>query len=877
MYNEKSGNFKIKRLEKGSRLSMLSTIGMIGMMLLYLLMTVSSSVKLAQQTDIISNHPFEVVISAGDVKLCISEMQMQTERLHLNRSNHDIEIVKSALNELYTRLEEPLLRMGELYLGDADDVNAISRTLSVLLDAQTDFLEYISLSQNTDEDIGQYEKEHLEPVYTQALNDIEKVITIAKEKKLGYGNTAASLQRFTLISSIIMMVLMTAVLLISQYILWKQRKELAFRSQLFDSLSMSIDDTFIIQDAKTGRVYYHALNMERVLGIHINRVEDIYEHLKPEDSTKLAAAIENPPFPSPIEEIFEYVKPDRKECWLFIRIYQTGSLSNPQLIIVISDRTDDVLSRQALQDAMESANRANSAKGDFLSRMSHEIRTPLNAIMGMCTIASASIIDNPRAADCLSKISLSSNHLLMLINDILDMSKIENDKMLLQNEPFDIFQVINGFISTVYAQAIAKNITFEETIGAFGNQTVYIGDSLRLNQILLNLSSNAVKFTPSGGRITLEVTKVLSKSKVDIIRFVLSDTGIGMTQEAIDRIFLPFEQADTSISSRFGGTGLGMSITKNLVAMMNGKIQVKSKPQAGTTCIVELPLLRGVEDVSEPDFQGQSLRALIVDDEEDICLQTACLMDKLKIEPVWETSGIKAAECAKKASQEGEPFDIYVIDWKMPFMDGIELTRKIRGTAGDEPCVIMASNYDTAQIEPDAYKAGVNAFLPKPLYRSSLYACIRDILAQKNNRNLIPLKEENPLAGRHLLVVEDNPLNMEIACELLKMCGMKVECAANGREALELFLNSEPGWFDAILMDVQMPVMNGHEAARHIRLSSHPMAASIPIIATTANAFSNDISAALEAGMNAHVSKPLNIQQLCSVLWECIHKNEAGL
>ena len=418
---------------------------------------------------------------------------------------------------------------------------------------------------------------------------------------------------------------------------------------------------------------------------------------------------------------------------MLISVYWVEDSNAPQLIIVFSDRTEEVRSRQVLQDAMLSAERANTAKSTFLSRMSHEIRTPLNAIIGMTAIAAASVKDPPRVEDCLSKISFSSKHLLTLINDVLDMSKIESNKMILQIEPFDIFEVINGFVSTVYAQAKAKQIDFEETMEGFGADTVFIGDSLRLNQILINLSSNALKFTGSGGKIRLNVSLLAVNGATNTIRFLLSDTGIGMTKEAIDRIFQPFEQADASIAKRFGGTGLGMSITKNLVELMGGEIHIESALGAGTTCIVDLPFNRAGESaVSEPDFSPQRLRALIVDDEQQVCEQASILLEKVKIQTEWCLSAIKAADRVKELHRQGQNFDFCLIDWKLPEMDGVALTRLIRREVGNGLPIIMISAYDISEIEEEAREAGVNGFLSKPLYRSSVYAAIKKALEYKH-------------------------------------------------------------------------------------------------------------------------------------------------
>ena len=348
-----------------------------------------------------------------------------------------------------------------------------------------------------------------------------------------------------------------------------------------------------------------------------------------------------------------------------------------------------------------------------------------------------------------------------------------------------------------------------------------------------------------------------------------------MTQEAAARIFQPFEQADASIAKRFGGTGLGMSITKNLVALMGGQIQIESAPGVGTTCIVDLPLQKGEgTGLPEPDFEQHGLRALIVDDERQVCEQTAALLEKIKISAQWRLSGAEALARVKETHRAGQDFDLCLVDWKMPDMDGIELTRRIRREVGNDVPIVMISAYDISEVEEEARAAGVNGFLPKPLYRSSVYAAIKAALEQKGQP---PCPEEEkptgrPLEGLRLLMAEDNALNQEVAATLLRMSGAAVDCVENGRQALDAFLASAPGDYDAILMDVQMPVMDGYEATTRIRSSAHPLAQTIPIVATTANAFSDDISAALSSGMNAHISKPLDVAQLCKTLRDCTRK-----
>lgn len=872
MKEEKAIHNQTDPVRRGQLLSTISTIGLIVLMIAYLLMTVFGSASLADQTEIISEHPFEVVIASGDVELYISEMSLRTGRLQRHFSAEDIAYTSTELDKLYDAMEEPLAKLDKQYLGDPEDIQALRETLVLLETEQGRFLDYAAGEGSTGENIEAYEQEHLTPLYTRTLNETGRITAVAQEKKVGYGERAETLRKTMLIGSALLMMLMIGTLLISQFVLHRQRKELLNRSLLFDGLSQSIDDAFLICDEGTGQVQYCSLNMERLLGTN-PALGDIYQGLKAEDAAIFKQASESNAA-TPFEKVVEYKKPNGEKRWLLIRVYRMSEARPAKFITVFSDRTEEIQARGAMQDAMLNAQQANMAKSDFLSRMSHEIRTPLNAIIGMMTIAEAHINDPARVEDCLTKAVFSAKHLLMIINDVLDMSKIDGSKMVLQNEPFDIFELVNGFVSTIYAQAKAKQVEFSETMDGFGEHAVFVGDALRLNQILLNLGSNAVKFTPPGGKIHLTVSYLASKNKTDILRFVLSDTGIGMTEEAVERIFQPFEQADATIAGRYGGTGLGMSITGNLVSLMGGSIQVESEPDKGSTFIVDLPFPKGEESPREPDFGDRRLSALIVDDEQQVCEQTASLLEKIKIQADWQLSGAEALEKLSELRRVGRPYDLCFIDWKMPDMDGVELTRRIRRDIGEDIPIVMISAYDISEIEDEARTAGVNGFLPKPLYRSSVYSAVKDAMEGRGRATDSPVGEKTQLKGKSLLVAEDNEINQEVARMLLEDKGARVRCVDNGQEALEAFLASEPGEFDAILMDVQMPVMNGHEAARQIRASAHSQAMSIPIFAVTANAFSNDISAALAAGMNAHISKPLQVGQLCSVLAEHIGRVE---
>ena len=521
-----------------------------------------------------------------------------------------------------------------------------------------------------------------------------------------------------------------------------------------------------------------------------------------------------------------------------------------------------------LQDALNSAKKANDAKRSFLSRMSHEIRTPMNAIIGMTTIAFNYLDDQKRLTDCLSKITFSSRHLLMLINDVLDMSKIEDGKLNVNNEVFDLKKVIESLTDIHYQQAAARGLTFELTVSGF-DEEMLIGDPLRVNQILINLLSNAIKFTPKGGSVKLEVRKLRRQGDRLWLRFTIKDTGIGMEPEFLKNLYEPFEQANNGVAKKYGGTGLGMAITKNLVALMDGSIDVQSEPGAGTVFNVDLPF--GLPEQAENKAAVlDELKVLVVDDDRDCCEHASLLLQKMGVCVDWVLNGFAAVDKVKFAIEIGEGcYDVCFIDWCMPDLNGIETARRIREYVGPEALIIIISAYDWSEIEQQAHAAGVNAFIAKPLFASSLYNTLLTV-AQKGQLTAGETGREQikyDFAGKKVLLAEDNELNAEIAVELLKLVGLEVDHAANGQEAVELFQQSAAAYL-MIFMDIQMPLMNGYEAARIIRGSAAASAQSIPIIAMTANAFRDDVQAALDAGMNGHIAKPIDVDILYKTIAE---------
>lgn len=522
-----------------------------------------------------------------------------------------------------------------------------------------------------------------------------------------------------------------------------------------------------------------------------------------------------------------------------------------------------------LQDALASAQRANRAKKDFFSRMSHEIRTPMNAIIGMTAIAGDHLGDHERIKDCLAKISHSSCHLLSLINDVLDMSRIEEGKMRVNHEPFQMQELLQSVIGLIYPQTNEQRKNFECAVSDDVYET-YIGDALRVRQILLNLLSNAVKFTPKGGSIRLEVCQTIRKNGRAYLRFVVSDTGIGMSEEFLQRIFHPFEQADSSSTTKYGGTGLGMAITQNLVALLGGEISVKSELGCGSVFTVELPMDTQRQADAPQGPEPSSLKVLVVDDDEVVCVQASLLLERMGIKSKWLQSGSEAISCLIEAHEAGQDYDVCLVDWRMPDMDGLEVTKRVRQKFGPDVLIIIISAYDLSQIETDARAAGANAFIAKPLFASSLYNVLQSV--QRNGADVQTGGEpQNDGAagicrGKRILLVEDNEMNQEIAVELLRVTGAEIDCVENGKEAVDRFLAVKEGYYDLILMDVQMPIMNGYEATRRLRASGRSDAKSVPIFAMTANAFKEDVKDAYDSGMNGHLAKPVEVKALYTML-----------
>ena len=518
-----------------------------------------------------------------------------------------------------------------------------------------------------------------------------------------------------------------------------------------------------------------------------------------------------------------------------------------------------------LREALSQANRANEAKSAFLSNMSHDIRTPMNAIIGFTVLMDKEAESPEKVREYTRKISASSQHLLSLINDVLDMSKIESGKTSLNIAPFSLPELMEELYTILLPQARAKGQSFDFQVHGRPAERL-LGDKLHLNQILINLLSNAIKYTPEGGEISLLVEALTPITpQYAHLHFEVRDNGIGMSEEFVKTVFDPFSREMNSTTSGIQGTGLGMAITKNLVELMGGTIRVESRQGKGTTFTVELSFALPVQSDEENFWTRRGIsRILVADDDEQVCLDIREMMDGTGVEVAYATDGLSAVDAAAQARERGALFQAVLLDWKMPGQSGGETARLLRGEVGPDVPILVLTAYDWGDIEDEVLAAGVNAFIPKPFFVSTF----RQVLDSLDHTRSVAVAQppENVLKGLFFLVAEDNELNAEILSEMLDMEGAGCEVAANGQLAVERFLQSDPDRYDMVLMDVQMPVMGGYEATRKIRASGHPRAAEIPIVAMTANAFAEDVRHALDAGMNGHLSKPIDMNAMRELL-----------
>ena len=583
-------------------------------------------------------------------------------------------------------------------------------------------------------------------------------------------------------------------------------------------------------------------------------------------ATEISAIVQNLS-DSPYYKVFAVLTNSRGEredkaltCFYMNR--ETGMIA-----VTVSDVTEvrrgEVQHAKELAGALEAAEKATFAKSRFLARMSHEIRTPMNAIVGLTTIAKLHCGEPEKISDYLGKIETASRVLLNIINDVLDMSAIESDKIKVASAEFDMKQLLTGISTVYYPQCSVKGVRFEMVVNI--ENEILTGDGLRVNQILLNLVSNAFKFTPAGGAIKVMVDETARRDDTVFLRFRVSDTGCGMTADMKERLFKPFEQESGTTTREYGGSGLGLSIAKHLVDIMHGAITVESEKGVGTTFTVDLPF--GSSNVSTRSISEilKTVRILTVDDDSAAREYTAIVLNRIGAAYDTASSGQQALDMINAAESEGNPYNVCLIDWKMPDMDGVEVTRRIRAMEKHRSLIIIISAYDLNEVEDEAKRAGADQFITKPLFQSTVFNVLM-ALTKGELKSMTAEPDNYDFTGRRVLLAEDQDLNAEIATDILSEANLETDRAGNGCEAVDIFSKAAPGTYDAILMDIQMPLLDGYGAARAIRALNRPDAKVIPIFAMTANAFIEDVAASLSAGMNGHISKPIDTRVLYSTL-----------
>ena len=679
------------------------------------------------------------------------------------------------------------------------------------------------------------------------------------------------------IACLLMVLLIALIVHRSRDALRRRDTEILYRDELFTRLSRNVDDVFLMMDAETSRVDYVSPNIERLLGVPLEQVQQDIRALRalhpkdsPDHDKNFFAGIQ---CGEQCEWNADYAHQQTGERrWFHIVAMGSEVAGRTKYILVMSDRTADRKINQALSEAVAAAEAASRAKSTFLSNMSHDIRTPMNAIIGFTTLAVSNIDNQERVKDYLTKTLSSSRHLLALINDILDMSRIESGKLQLEETEVNLAEMLHDIKTIVSGQIHAKQLELYMDALDVTDEDVYC-DRTRMGQILLNLLSNAIKFTPAGGTVSVRVRQLAGTVRdCAQYEFRVRDNGIGMSPEFAQKIFEPFERERTSTVSRIQGTGLGMAITRNIVEMMGGTIKVQTEKNRGTEFIICLPLrvqtgTRREEKIAE--LAG--LKALVVDDDFNTCDSVAKLLTRVGMRAEWTLSGREAVLRARQSIELGDPCRAYIIDWRLPDMNGIEVARQIRSLNDDTPIIILTA-YDWSDIEGEAKAAGVTAFCSKPMFLSDLRDTLLTAIGhtQTAAQDILPGKNAD-FRGRHILLVEDNELNREIAVAILHEYGFLVDTAENGAVAVEKIRTSDPGRYDLVLMDVQMPVMDGCTATRRIRALEDPVRAAVPIVAMTANVFEEERKRAFDCGMNGFLSKPIVIEELIDALKDIIH------
>lgn len=863
-----------KRIAKSQRISAVSGCVLVVLLIGFLAFTIFSVRHLMDRLDDIRNHPLRVIDAGGKIQNDMDNVRLSFEQLSHINTPEIVEEIRGNLTAFYEDAQFQMQELTDSYRGEPENLERLEELMGTIRREQERFLNYAAEETRSEEEIDAYGTEHLEKLNREFDAEMEGILEFARERVEYFYSEADRFCFFSVFTSCLVFAAALAVLMIYRHLLTRQTVQLKRQTQLFELLSRTVDNIFMISELDRPEENYISENAERILGFEPERERIspslLFDYMDKAERQKITEL-----FSTEGEThwscLFHYRHPSQPGEKIFLlQTYRISTEGRDRFITVLTDQTKMMTAQKELKAAMERAEQASRAKSEFLSRMSHEIRTPMNGIIGMGMIAMQNSGNRERVEDCIRKINLSSRHLLALINDVLDMSKIESGRIEIHREAFDFPAFLESLSHVIGSQAREKKLNFD-VVFAGGVEDGLWGDPLRLNQILMNLLSNALKFTPEGGGVTLRVTRLEEDGKRVWMKFEVSDTGCGIAEENYEKIFMAFEQEDSSVSGTYGGTGLGLAISRRFAQLMDGKLTVSSRVGKGSTFTLTLPFERAKgsgagqqEKKAAADFSR--LRVLAVDDDPDCLAHISLLLDKIGVaETVTAQSCAEALEKAGQAKAAGEEFDVCLVDWKMPDCDGAETIRRLRDLPGRKISAALVTAYDTDVAEKEARRAEAAAVAAKPLFESTLSELLLKLARageegrEESGEGALP---SGDLSGLCVLVVEDNELNREIAVELLTTFGASVETAENGKEAVDIFCASEPGHFDLILMDVQMPLMNGYEATKAIRSADRKDAAGVPILAMTANAFMEDKAKSMASGMNGHISKPIDLNEL---------------
>lgn len=856
-----------KRISNG-KITWIAGLAVVLFVIVLFVSNLINSNKIINQVESMREHPLKVIIASGDVETYIKEMRIHSEKLLYNNNNAETSRMEKSMESLYPKLEKSIKEIEEKTLISKGKAAELYNIFSKIKKEHIAVIDYGKTGDRSYEEMEAFQNKNLNSLYSK-MEDLNDNILVSAENKFNkITETAIYNKNVSVFLSIVVLILTLVAVAVYQYFISKQHELINYKNKLFDIVSKNIDNAFYIKNLKNEEDDYISDNIKNILGFDGRELLSsdfgvISEYINNEEIEYLKDLSEKN-VDSNWSYSFIYTNPNTNEKKnILLEYYYVRDKDIPVVITVFTDETERKNMQRKLENALDNAERASIAKSEFLSRMSHEIRTPLNGITGMTLIAIQNIKDEKKELDCLNKISMSSKHLLVLVNDVLDMAKIESGKVEIKNEKFNFRVFIESITSIYFTQAKARNIDYETIlIGDIPEQLN--GDSLRLNQILGNLLSNALKFTPDNGKIKFKITLVKSSTDEDILKFEVIDNGCGIKKENADKIFNAFEQEDDSITKRYGGTGLGLSISKRFAHLMGGEISVQSKEGEGSDFIVQIPFKKVLDQKPIRKSDLGNLNVLVVDDDIETCTNTKSLLNKIGLNADWVDNGFDAIKKIEESIKENDKFDVCLIDWKMPYIDGIETTRRIREIAEDKDIlVILITAYDVEEIREEALRVGANGVINKPLFESTIVEAIEN--AKNHNETYEVMKDGfagNVFAGKRILIAEDNDLNLEIASELMIMNGAEVEKAKDGKEAVDMFAGSKEGYYDLILMDIQMPVMNGYEATKEIRKLDRRDAKTVSIVAMSANVFESDVRKSIESGMNDHIGKPINMDEI---------------